>query len=319
MALNVNPNAHLVFYNKLFGPTHTVALTVKGLLAAGVKFDTNFASLAAMYAGAGSQVNLPANTTALMKDGAGTVAMLQAKTKITEWVMGLEAYFNISAANVVTPEPVVTPLPKVSIMLTGLQEGKYLFVLKVVRDITGMTLKQAKELLDTVKAGGTAAVATVLVSDAVGVLNKIVAEGGIAHLGESHPVKPSQPVPTVAKPVPQVIQLKDAQAVGQKVRGTSSGSVYYCVAVSDHVRVAARIQSGGTVSIRAEWDGHPTEDLKKLKDFGMQMKGSNYGSMHLDSSQVPYANTVGAFLLGCGVKWNQAVLSGADFIVSGGI
>jgi len=26
MALNVNPNAHLVFYNKIFGSSHTVTL-----------------------------------------------------------------------------------------------------------------------------------------------------------------------------------------------------------------------------------------------------------------------------------------------------
>jgi len=116
------------------------------------------------------------------------------------------------------------------------------------------------------------------------------------------------------KPVDKVIDLKSAKALGQKVHGTSQGSVYYCIAVAEHVKVAARIAKGGGISIRAEWTDTPTADLKKLEESNMQLKG-NYGSMHFDAGEVPLPRVIGALLVGTGIKWQAAVMNGADLVI----
>lgn len=116
------------------------------------------------------------------------------------------------------------------------------------------------------------------------------------------------------KPVPSVIHLKDAKALGQQVHGTSTGSVYYTIALSEHVKVAARLYKSGSISIRAEWTDTPTDELAKLSAAGVGMKG-NYGSIHFDASGVPIERVVGAFLVGTGIKWKSVIMSGADLVI----
>jgi hypothetical protein len=112
-----------------------------------------------------------------------------------------------------------------------------------------------------------------------------------------------------------VISLRDAEAIGQPVHGTSSGSVYYTVATGPRVRLAARVHKGGSVSIRAEWKPtlHPDEK-KKLQDIGLQMKES-YASMHLNAADVPVGRVIGAFVIGIGLEWDAIVKSSAELVV----
>jgi len=55
----------------------------------------------------------------------------------------------------------------------------------------------------------------------------------------------------VAKIQDEVVKLQDATCTGQKVFGTSAGSVYRCVALNSRVKLATRVQ-GDTVSFRVE-------------------------------------------------------------------
>jgi len=119
----------------------------------------------------------------------------------------------------------------------------------------------------------------------------------------------------VPKPVSQVIDLKDAKAIGQKVHGTSLGSVYHVIALTEKVKVAARLNATGAISLRAEWTGEAADAQKKLAHIGMSMK-SGYASWHLDAAGVPFARVIGAFLLDTGIVWDQSIKSSADLVIS---
>jgi hypothetical protein len=125
------------------------------------------------------------------------------------------------------------------------------------------------------------------------------------------------PKVTLPKKTNAVISLRDAEAIGQPVHGTSSGSVYYTVATGPRVRLAARVHKGGSVSIRAEWKPLLTPDeKKKLQDIGLQMKDS-YASMHLNAADVPVGRVIGAFVIGIGLEWDAIVKSSAELVVEG--
>lgn len=118
------------------------------------------------------------------------------------------------------------------------------------------------------------------------------------------------PPAVAAKPSPpqmpaatgNVVKLSEALAVGQKVQGTSAGSIYHTVAVNDRVKIAMRLTSG-KVSVRAE--GAPTKKEQEcLSNVGMSNHGK-YWSMHLSLEDVPPARTVGALLMGMGIEFDH--------------
>jgi hypothetical protein len=115
------------------------------------------------------------------------------------------------------------------------------------------------------------------------------------------------PVTVKLKPVPQVLNLREAKAVGQKVRGTSNGSTYTTIAVGDRIKIAAKL-TGGKASIRAEWEGATPDELKRLEAAGLDMK-SDYASMHLEKGEVSLAKLIGGFLMDTGLKFHSQVAS----------
>lgn len=105
-----------------------------------------------------------------------------------------------------------------------------------------------------------------------------------------------------AVPVAEVLPLKDARALSQKVSGTSGGSIYRCVAVGD-LNVAIRVQAA-SVSLRAEFQTVRDEPTaQKMSSMGFTDHGK-YLSMHLNiDGKVPYMRVVGAVLLGAGIEF----------------
>jgi len=101
--------------------------------------------------------------------------------------------------------------------------------------------------------------------------------------------------------------LKDATQMYQPVRGTSGGSKYFVVALSDDVKVAARVQ-GNAVSVRAE--GNLTPKIKAaLGSVGMDDK-VDYMSAHFTATPNASAKkVVGAVLIGCGLDFDTPVPS----------
>jgi hypothetical protein len=113
------------------------------------------------------------------------------------------------------------------------------------------------------------------------------------------------------------VALKDAKLLYQPVHGTSSGSVYFVVALKSDLKIAARIKNVSQVSIRAE--GNIEKYGAKLEAMGMTKNVSQgYYSMHLkpDSAEVA-TRCVGAVLMGLGVKFDFVATRISSFVGKG--
>jgi len=210
--------------------------------------------------------------------------------------------------------------------------GNLLLAIKAVREITSWGLKDAKTFVDAVKLGSPKYLPHMSATEAIEAVAKLASVGVTAQTEVPNELPneltqttapwinaPKVAIPGLKKPLAKVVPLREAQALGQKVNGTSTGSVYYCVAISEYVKLAARILKGGSISIRAEWiDKTPAAqaELVALAESGLQIKGT-YGSLHLNAQGVPAARVIGAFVLGTGIKWSEIVTSGADLKVEG--
>jgi hypothetical protein len=96
-----------------------------------------------------------------------------------------------------------------------------------------------------------------------------------------------------AKPVDDVVALRDAKAIGQKVKGTSSSSVYNAVAIGP-VNFAVKF-TASNCSIRAESNEFTVAAKKKLKEAGFTDNGT-YWSMHMKLNGVSAMRAIGAVL-----------------------
>lgn len=114
------------------------------------------------------------------------------------------------------------------------------------------------------------------------------------------------------------IKLRDAVDLGQAVYGTSKGSIYWTIAVSERVKIAARIVPSGvnaTLSLRAE--GLPNQQEQSLLlATGMSKSAEGHWSMHLECGSVPVARVVGAWLMGVGIDFDQQVTAANQLKVS---
>jgi ribosomal protein L7/L12 len=344
MAFTLSPDAQLVFFTKVFGAAHPVAVQAKALVDAGVKFEVSMYTVKAQAPGKKlPQVSLTYGTTSLMKGTVDQVFMAQNKTLIETWLNDVALKMGILVGSgvpkevsgdtyttAVTPVPFVdTPPTKWKLVLTDMPALSKLKTIKAVMGITGKSLLEAKNL---VEAGLPVTVAKdekeVHAWSNSTALTEAGAETMVLPVGSENipdvlapkpftvtgPAFTPSPQPFLTQPVAKVIHLKEAKALGQKVHGTSTGSVYHCIAYTDHVKVAARISKGGSISIRAEWTDSPKADLKKLEESGVQMKPS-YASMHFGAEGVPLQRVIGAFLVGTGIKWTAAVMNGSDLVI----
>lgn len=107
-------------------------------------------------------------------------------------------------------------------------------------------------------------------------------------------VKPPNKPAKEQQGVGDVVALKDAQYIGQKVHGTSSGSIYRVVAMLPGVSLAARMK-GSKLSVRAE--GPNLGDYSAgLKKCGFA-DGGEYYSCHYSVGEKDLAvKTVGAIV-----------------------
>ena len=323
MALQVSSNAQLVFFNKIFGPNHPTTNRVKGLQSVGVTFEVALYAIRAFLKGkALGQVQLTYGTTPLMKGTADPIIANQNKHLIEEWTAKLYQEQGSPKA-----QEAASQATAYKVMLLGVTHPlpHLLKLIKAVHSITGGTVALAKQKVDDAMAGTPVVVGMFSSLEGANIAAETLkqAEGHV----ELHPVTtpvvlPQGGVPgpyswakeTKPVPVPEVIHLKAAQALGQQVHGTSSGSVYYTIALTDHVKLAARLYKTGSISIRAEWTDDPKDDLKKLQEAGLQMK-ANYGSLHFDAADVPPQRVIGAFLMGTGIDWKASVKSGAELVI----
>lgn len=339
MAFKLSTDAQLVFFNKVFGPNSAVSTMAKALIDnKGVTFEVELHSVRAYVHGIKvDPLILSVGTTSLMKGTANPLVADQNRSLIVEWVSALYiAQGSPASKKDVAPTAATTdPNQPSKLVLTAIQQGQKLQVIKAIMKVTGFGLLDAKKLADHVTpADGIPTdveVKTFPFHAAMSAAKVLASVGGHAHVEVL-----TEPVVTVkhaaavktektewmkAQPIDKVIPLREAQALGQKVLGTSMGSVYYCIALNERVKVAARIYESGSISIRTEWQGEPSAtpglpgDLTLLEQSGVQLKG-HYGSIHFDAAGVPVSRVVGAFLIGTGIKWQAMVTSGADIILT---
>jgi hypothetical protein len=121
------------------------------------------------------------------------------------------------------------------------------------------------------------------------------------------------------QPINKVINLRDAKALGQKVHGTASGSVYHVIALNDRVKLASRIYKNGTISIRVECESATPEEMNRIMKSEIIWKG-NYGSLHLSAGEAGeqgVRRAVGGFVfdLGSAIKWDQVLTYAGDLVI----
>lgn len=117
--------------------------------------------------------------------------------------------------------------------------------------------------------------------------------------------KKSKPVKAAPKSEP--CALRDATVLGQKVKGTTPGSLYTVIALSPRVKVASKV-SGAQLSLRVEWsDDAKKEEIDAIKSSGANWS-TNYASLHVDAgSEAMIRRTVGAYLFGTGLSFEEYV------------
>lgn len=333
MAFKMSPDAQLIFFEKVFGPQNPITLGVKQLVEAGALITISLYTVRVDWQGKEYKAGLTQGTTSLMKGIVAPAIAAQNKKILTDMLESIPHVQPVQAPVVeVKGEPQL-----VSVVLNGMA-GNFIVLIKAIREVTGCGLHDAKQMVDMLSAGGQVTVVKdVSYEDGMHAITKLIAAGGIGYtIGASHVAPGTQTQGAVKetsteteavkvlklanalnlkpKPVPEVVTLRHAKAVGQKVKGTSSGSVYYCVALNERVRLAARIYKAGTISLRAEWEGTPTEELKKLESSGLQMKPA-YASLHLNAEGVPFERVIGAFVMGTGIVWTDVVTNSAELVV----
>lgn len=326
MAFKMTPEAQLVFFEKVFGVNSPQSLKAHAMVSQGAKFDISLYTCKVEWKGQWYQVGLTKGTTSLMKGTVDSVFAEQNKQAITKWLEGFKGL------DTITPKEPVEETA--TVVLTGLT-GNFIVLIKAIRTVTGWGLLEAKTAVDQLQLGGKVEIKLlkdVPLEEAKIAVKKLVDAGGVAHwespdgssvytpveksVDSTPTVKKVDIPPSIQKPVNQVIPLREAKAIGQKVKGTSTGSVYYCVAISPTIRVAARIYKSGSISLRAEWEKASSSELKKLEDSGMQMKQA-YGSVHFNADGVPFGRVIGAFVLGTGIAWTQIVSNSEELVIEG--
>ena len=336
MALTVTQDAQTVFFSKVFGNTHPVTNKVKFLIAHGVTFEIGMYVLTASVNGMKNTKTLTIGSTAMMKGSADTHLLAANKLMIQDWVGDLASSLPIPAVPDVPVVPTGVPLMFNVVLEKPVSSGyNTIAVLKLIQKVTEQGLVESKKQLQEFQAG-LKPILNVGVSEqkATDIVAQFAKEGITAYVADLSTaqkvdVKPaSSPVGIMegfeqvsslspkkeAVPTSQVIQLREAMALGQPVKGTSSGSVYRTVAVNKRVKVAARIYKSGSVSIRAEWkDATPTE-LDLLKQAGLDMK-KDYASIHFNVNEVPPGRVIGAFVIGLGIEWDAAVNSSKQLVI----
>lgn len=122
---------------------------------------------------------------------------------------------------------------------------------------------------------------------------------------DNKPTGAVMPVSAVAKPVPDVVLLKDARALSQRVNGTSGGSVYRVCAVGlVNIAVKTKVKQ---ISLRAEFQGSREPSIvTALTSMGFGDHG-NYLSMHLsgDGPGFLIPRIIGSVIFGSNTKFEQ--------------
>lgn len=286
----LNKQSQTVFFEKVFGSEWT-KFWVLPLMEHGVTISVQFTQILLSKDGQTKKVDLPVNTTALMKASANPAAMLQAKSNVQKLFSEAKAEW--------LGQPLSIPTVKF--------DPNLLVPPPILEEYKDLKLNPDSVTILGVGGGGVGSGAGVklpfTVDDAPKDLSKTIND--LKKPQKKPEKKPETPTSTA------VLKLKDAQHIGQKVKGTGSDSVYTVIAVNPRVKVAARIVNT-SLSLRAEFVNAGIGERVALKSMGMKENSAGHYSMHMNCQDVPIARALGAFLFDVGIDFDERINSLKD-------
>ena len=117
----------------------------------------------------------------------------------------------------------------------------------------------------------------------------------------------------------EIVPLKVATKIYQKVKGSSEMSIYRTIAVGEIANLAARLK-GNTLSIRLEFTNGNEADssqIENLNKLGMN-NGGGYYSIHFSSiTGQDAARAAGAFIYGLGITFKKVSLGVLQHMLGG--
>lgn len=120
-----------------------------------------------------------------------------------------------------------------------------------------------------------------------------------------------EPAKAVKIDLNKPVKLEKAVVIGQRVLGTSAGSVYRAVGISKDINLGVRL-SGSVISVRAEGKFNKSIEAGLLK-YGFNHNSSNkYWSVHIELDGVEPGVVVAGILSTVPVKWEQTMLANEE-------
>lgn len=131
-------------------------------------------------------------------------------------------------------------------------------------------------------------------------------------LDTHQPDAPLEAAPVSAPTKTEAVALKNATFIGEKILGTSAGSVYYVIALSHTANLAMSVKHTNStlktvsgLSFRVE--GHTSSDIPNLEAFKFSKAGANHYSLHLQCATFPPLKIIGAVLFGLNLSFLHTV------------
>ena len=272
-------NDPIEFFQKLL-PEHVDR--VQKLIGAGVEVKLGFFSVQFNKSGKTlSNCSLPAATTTLLNGSAAKSASLMAVTGLTQTL--IEAYEKV---------------------FPGKMEAE-----KETYVVTG-TLQHENVVYNT------------------GEVIDLLPEEVVKFAGVIAPLKPdsvekveSAPAVTKPKPKPKAavepkktngkVPLSEAAALLQPVKGTDDASTYYAVALSQDMKVGARVRKTA-LSIRIEGNLTKADEIR-AGTAGFTKSSEGHLSVHMDCKNVPPIAVLGGMLFRLGTTFDQVLTNEKEF------
>mgnify|MGYP003627821647 CR=1 FL=1 len=105
------------------------------------------------------------------------------------------------------------------------------------------------------------------------------------------------------------IPLRNATELLQAVVGTSASSVYFCIAISEPVKIAARVTAENRLAFRLDGSGVKSHH-ESLLALGMQESSHGHYSMHLDcDSDEMVRKAIGSLMFALRINFDKICLN----------
>lgn len=287
MGIKIAMNDPIEFFQKLL-PDHVDR--VKKMIGAGVEVKLGFFSVQFTKGGKSlSNCSLPAATTTLLNGTAAKSASLMAVTGLTQTV--IEAYEKVFPGKMEAEKDEYKVVGTLQYNGAVYESGEFIELLPeeaakyagVIVPVKQATVEQEQTLEAPVKPKPAKKPAA--------------------------PVK--QPAVAGSKKTNGKVPLVDAEALLQPVKGTDEASTYYAVALSQDMKVGARVRKTA-LSIRIEGNLSKADEIR-ASGAGFTKATEGHLSVHVDCKNVPPIAVLGGLLFRLGTTFDQVLTNEKEF------